>query len=51
MTTGELIVITERGTPVLRLVPYRKDLQALRGTVVKYQSPTEPAGEDWDIAR
>ena len=53
-TTGEPIVITDRGTPVLRLVPYRKDpcpaLQALHGTVVKYQSPTEPVGEDWEIA-
>ena len=54
--TGQPIVITDRGTPVLRLVPYREDprqaLQALRDTVVKYQAPTDPVGEgDWESGR
>ena len=54
--TRQPIVITDRGTPVLKLVPYREDprqaLRALRDTVVKYQAPTEPVGEDdWESAR
>ena len=55
-STGQPIVITDRGAPVLKLIPYRKDprqaLQALRDTVVKYQSPTDPVGEDdWESTR
>ena len=54
--TGRSIVITDRGTPVLKLVPYRDDprdaLRVLRDTVVKYESPTEPVGkDDWESAR
>jgi prevent-host-death family protein len=54
--TGQPIVITDRGTPVLKLIPYREDprqaLRALRDTVVKYQAPTEPVGEDdWESTR
>ncbi len=54
--TGQPIVITDRGTPVLKLVPYREDprqaLQGLRDTVVKYQAPTDPVGEDdWESGR
>ena len=51
--TGKPIVITDRGTPVLQLVPYREDpyaaLRVLRETVVKYDAPTDPvASEDWE---
>ena len=51
--TGQPLIITDRGTPVLKLVPYREDpgaaLRALRGTVVRYEAPTEPVGEeDWE---
>jgi prevent-host-death family protein len=51
--TGKELIITDRGKPVLRLVPYRDDpaeaLRALRDTVVRYESPTEPVGEeDWE---
>jgi prevent-host-death family protein len=54
--TGRSIVITDRGTPVLKLVPFREDprdaLRALRDTVVKYEAPTKPVGEnDWESAR
>ncbi len=54
--TGQPIVITDRGTPVLKLIPYREDprqaLRALRDTVLKYQAPTEPVGEDdWESTR
>jgi prevent-host-death family protein len=51
--TGKPLVITDRGRPVLRLVPYREDpqeaLKVLRDTVVRYDDPTEPVGEeDWE---
>jgi len=51
--TGQEIVITEYGTPVLRLVPYKADpreaLLALRKSVVRYGDPTEPIAEDdWE---
>lgn len=51
--TGKELIITDRGKPVLKLVPYREDpaevLRALRDTVVRYESPTEPVGEeDWE---
>ena len=51
--TGKPIVITDRGTPVLTLAPYRAEpdaaLRVLRESVVKYKSPTKPvAQDDWD---
>ena len=54
--TGVPLVITDRGTPVLKLVPYRDDprdaLRILRDSVVRYDAPTDPVGEeDWESAR
>jgi len=54
--TGRDLVITDRGVPVLKLVPYRADPRAarrvLRDTVVRYEAPMEPVGEgDWESAR
>jgi len=54
--TGRPVVITDRGKPVLKLVPYRDDpaaaLQTLRDTVVRYDAPTKPVGEDeWESGR
>ena len=51
--TGKKIIITDRGKPVIKIVPYSEDsdkgMEALRGTVVKYDQPTEPVGlEDWE---
>ncbi|MEE9132072.1 MAG: type II toxin-antitoxin system Phd/YefM family antitoxin [Gemmatimonadota bacterium] len=51
--TGRELIITDRGKPVLKIVPYREDpveaLKILRDTVVKYEGPTEPVGEeDWE---
>ena len=51
--TRKPLVITDRGRPVLKLIPYTEDpneaLKELRGSVVKYQDPTEPVGlEDWE---
>jgi prevent-host-death family protein len=51
--TGEPIIITDHGTPVLKIMPYRDDpasaLRVLRETVVKYEAPTQPVGDaDWE---
>jgi prevent-host-death family protein len=51
--TGQPIIITDRGMPVLKGMPYREDPEAavrlLRESVVKYDAPTKPVGEDdWE---
>jgi prevent-host-death family protein len=55
-TTGRELIVTDRGKPVLKIVPYREDplapLEGLRGTLVKYDDPLEPvAAEDWESNR
>ena len=46
--TGQELIITDRGKPVLKLVPYAQKteviLDSLRGSVVRYDDPTEPVG-------
>ena len=54
--TGRELVITDRGEPVARILPYRAEpgraLQTLRETVMHYDAPTEPvAVDDWEIER
>ncbi len=51
--TGQGLIITDRGRPVLKLVPYREDpagqLRVLRETVVRYDAPMDPVAEDgWE---
>jgi prevent-host-death family protein len=51
--TGKELVVTDRGKPVLKIVPYRGEacevLRALRGSVLEYDDPTAPvAVEDWE---
>jgi prevent-host-death family protein len=51
--TGKELIITDHGKPVLKVIPYASDpakaLAALRGTVIRYDAPTEPVGlEDWE---
>lgn len=51
--TGEALIISDHGKPVLQIVPYTEDsqevLKTLRETVVKYENPTDPVGlEDWE---
>lgn len=52
--TGEELIITDQNKPVLKIVPYSEDpmagLQALRNTVLEYQEPLEPVGEEeWKV--
>ncbi len=50
--TGNELVITDRGKPVLKIVPYSEDIEALlqplRGSALKYRDPTKPVSvKDW----
>lgn len=51
-TTGEALVVTDRGRPVVRIEPYETAddvLGRLRGCVLRYDGPTEPiARDDWE---
>jgi prevent-host-death family protein len=51
--TGKEIIITDRGKPVLKVVPYTEKpeiwLKSLRGTVKRYKKPTDPLAEDWEV--
>ena len=54
--TGKELVISDRGKPVLKIVPYVENpeeaLKVLRDTVIKYEDPTEPVGlEDWEALK
>ena len=51
--TGGEIIITDRGRPVLKIVPYAAEparlLSELRETVVRYDEPEEPVAPDaWE---
>ncbi|MBI5585735.1 MAG: type II toxin-antitoxin system Phd/YefM family antitoxin [Deltaproteobacteria bacterium] len=51
--SGEPLIITDRGKPVLKVLPYSqeeiKGMAALKDSVVKYEKPLEPVGlEDWE---
>ena len=50
---GKALIITDRGKPVLKVIPYTKDpeedLKVLRNSVIKYDDPTAPVGvDDWE---
>jgi prevent-host-death family protein len=54
--TRKPVIITDRGKPVLKVVPFSEDpedvLQDLRGTLIKYKDPTKPVGDaDWEALR
>jgi prevent-host-death family protein len=54
--TGEELVITDHGRPVLKVVPYCDDPEAcfkgMRNTVLRYDDPIGPVGQDeWDALK
>lgn len=54
--TGEELIITDHGRPVLKVVPYVADpvtpFKGLRNTVLKYDDPLEPVGSgDWEALK
>jgi prevent-host-death family protein len=50
--TGETLVVTRHGEPVARVEGYEEAIpvvsDAMKGTVLFYESPTEPTGEEWE---
>ncbi|MGE8365915.1 type II toxin-antitoxin system Phd/YefM family antitoxin [Cupriavidus basilensis] len=54
--SGEPLVVTNHGKPVLEVRPYRSasrsPLEILRDSVVRYNAPTEPVdADDWEAAQ
>lgn len=55
--SGESVIVTDRGQPTIevrRIKPAadRDPLEVLRGSVLYYENPTEPVGEeDWEAMR
>lgn len=52
------LVVTHRGQPVIKVIPYKEEsdpevtLKSLRGSVLKYEDPTQPVGEeDWEVLK
>jgi antitoxin (DNA-binding transcriptional repressor) of toxin-antitoxin stability system len=56
-TSGETVVVTDRGQPRLEIRPFKPStrdnpLDVLRGSVLRYDDPTAPVAEDdWDALR
>jgi antitoxin (DNA-binding transcriptional repressor) of toxin-antitoxin stability system len=55
-TSGEPVVVTDHGKPKLEIRPYHaKDktpLEALRGSLLRYDAPTSPVSEDdWECTK
>lgn len=54
--SGETVIVTDHGKPALEVRPYRgkerHPLDILRGSVVRYENPTDPVGmNDWEAAQ
>lgn len=54
--SGQSVVVTDHGKPTLEVRPYRdaerSPLDILRGSVVRYDNPTDPIGADeWEAAQ
>ncbi|WP_286896058.1 type II toxin-antitoxin system Phd/YefM family antitoxin [Achromobacter sp. UBA2119] len=55
--TGEPIVVTDHGRPALEIRPYRvpakrNPLDMLRGSVLRFDDPFSPIGDDtWEAAQ
>ncbi len=52
-TSGESLVVTDRGQPTVEIRRYRSDkrspLERLRGSILEFKNPTEPVAEDdWE---
>ncbi len=54
--TGRPVIITDRGRPVAKVIPYVENpeelLKDLRHTVIEYSDPMEPVGiDDWEAMK
>ena len=49
--SGKELIITDRGRPVLKIIPYAEKpsdvVKVLRGSVTKYQAPFDPVDVEW----
>lgn len=55
-SSGESLIVTDHGRPTLELRPYRDNarepLELLRGSLLRYDNPMAPVGEDdWEAAQ
>lgn len=54
-SSGETLIVTDHGKPAVEVRPYRgverSPLEALRGTVLRYDNPTLPVGDDWEAVQ
>lgn len=52
--SGDSVIVTDHGKPTIEIRPYKhshgKPLDILRGSVSEYIDPTEPVGEEWEVA-
>jgi antitoxin (DNA-binding transcriptional repressor) of toxin-antitoxin stability system len=53
--TGEELILTDHGKPVLRISAYKADpaaaLKSLRNSVVRFTDPLKPTGEKWNALK
>jgi len=53
--TGEELVLTDHGKPVLKISAFKPDpaaaLKSLRNTVVRFTDPLQPTGEVWEALK
>ena len=53
--TGEELVLTDHGKPVLKITAFKPDpaaaLKSLRNTVVRFTDPLQPTGEAWEALK
>ena len=53
--TGEELVLTDHGKPVLKITAFKPDpaaaLKSLRNTVVRFTDPLQPTGEVWEALK
>ena len=49
--TGQSVIVTDRGVPTIEVRQYRGLTRSLKkflqGTVLSYENPEEPTGEEW----
>jgi len=55
-SSGESLIVTDHGRPTLELRPYfdaaRDPLDILRGSLLRYDNPLDPVGDDdWEAAQ
>ena len=53
-SSGQSVIVTDHGKPTLEVRPYhgieRSPFEILRGSVVRYDNPTDPiAADDWEV--